>query len=151
MVPFEIRGSQGGAALSRTTGSKSEQAGGEVAGRTVLLADDEDLLREITALTLRRAGYVVLEAANSEAALGIAEGLAEKVDLLVTDIRLPEIGGISLFERLRTSISDLKVVFISGSCQEDICHTAQFPRGAAFLEKPFENSALLLSVHEALS
>ncbi|MFZ0734567.1 MAG: response regulator [Candidatus Sulfotelmatobacter sp.] len=115
-----------------------------------MLADDEDGLREILSGILRRAGYVVLEAHTSDAACDAARRHGQKIDLLISDVRLPRIGGMCLFGELRRSNPDLRAVFISGDTLEEICKDAPLPNGTAFLEKPFENDAFLKTVREIL-
>lgn len=115
---------------------------------TVLLAEDEELLREITALVLRRAGYQVLEAATTKAALAHYE---RGIDVLIADLGLPEVGGIRLFQELAKSHPEMKAVFISGYTQETASDVTQLPRGAAFLEKPFEHAALLQTIKRLLA
>lgn len=117
---------------------------------TVLLAEDEELLRGITALVLRRAGYNVLEAATTKAAGEMAAHSKGAVHVLIADVGLPEIGGVRLFQELAEANPEMKVVFISGYTQDTIRDVAQLPQGTEFLEKPFEQAALLETVGRLL-
>jgi hypothetical protein len=117
---------------------------------TVLLAEDEELLRGVTALVLRRAGYQVLEAATTNAAHDAAAHSDCPVDLLIADIGLPQIGGMRLFHELANSDPEMKAVFISGYTQAMVCDVPQLPPGTTFLEKPFEPTALLEIISQLL-
>jgi len=121
-----------------------------VAVHTVLLAEDEELLREVAAITLRRARYVVIEAGDTDSAFAAVNHSGQKVDLLITDVMLPGIGGLRLFEELLRSNPALKVVFISGYSVEVVFKDAPLPGGALFLQKPYETSSLLASVVQLL-
>jgi CheY-like chemotaxis protein len=112
-------------------------------GETVLLVDDEDGVRRVTAKLLASAGYRVLEASTpSEAIVAATRG----VDLLVTDVLLPEIDGRELAKRLRESSPELPVVFVSGYAPGGPRSTPDL----ALLAKPFTPDALLARVREAL-
>jgi two-component system cell cycle sensor histidine kinase/response regulator CckA len=112
-------------------------------GETVLLVDDEESVRRVTAKLLASAGYRVLEAATpSEAIVAATRG----VDLLVTDVLLPEIDGRELAKRLRESSPELPVVFVSGYAPGGPRSTPDL----ALLAKPFTPDALLARVREAL-
>jgi two-component system cell cycle sensor histidine kinase/response regulator CckA len=117
---------------------------------TVLLAEDEEVLREIAAIKLRSAGHVVLEAGSTGAALEAVSRTGRPIDVLVTDVMLPEIGGVLLFEQLHRSYPEMKAVFISGHSIDVIFENAPLPSGAAFLEKPYDSSTLLATVAELL-
>jgi len=119
--------------------------------RTLLLVDDEKILREIIAKVLRREGYLVLEAAASEAAIDAVHRFGQKLDLLISDMTLPgAAGGLWLFEELQKSNRELRAVFISGRTLEEVCQDAPLPKGTSFLEKPFENDAIVDAVRKIL-
>jgi len=118
--------------------------------RTVLLADDEAALLDILGETLRAAGYHVLEAENSDNALQTTHGSGTKIDLLIADIQLPEIGGVRFFEEMLRVNPDMSAIFISGHPREVIVENTALPNGAAFLEKPFDHRTLLAAVRPFL-
>ena len=115
---------------------------------SILLVDDEAPVREITALLLVRLGYRVKEASSGQEALHLAQGNREKIDLLMTDVRMPGMSGNELAEVLRASDAGLKVLFLSGHsvdtlAQDGVVHTA-------FLQKPFTLNALSEKLMEVL-
>lgn len=119
--------------------------------RTLLLVDDEKLLREIIAKVLRREGYLVLEAATSDAAIDAANRSDRKPALLISDMALPgATGGLQLFAELRKLNPELKALFISGHSLEEVSQDTPLPKGTAFMEKPFENDAFVNAVREIL-
>lgn len=119
--------------------------------RTLLLVDDEKLLREIIANVLRREGYLVLEAATSDAAIDAANRSDRKPALLISDMALPgAAGGLQLFAELRKLNPELKALFISGRSLEEVSQDTPLPKDTAFMEKPFENDAFVRRVREIL-
>jgi signal transduction histidine kinase len=117
------------------------------AGRTILLVEDEPAVRAVALRVLERAGYRVLAATGGEAALRLA---AEEpsIDLVLTDVVMPGMGGAALAERLRAARPGIRVLFMSG-------YSADLPKGLAptgggLLEKPFTPAALLARVAEAI-
>jgi DNA-binding NtrC family response regulator len=119
--------------------------------RTLLLVDDEKVLREIIAKVLRREGYLVLEAATSDAAILAASQSDRQPALLISDITLPgAAGGMQLFAELRKLNPELKAVFISGRSLEEIIQDTPLPKGTAFMEKPFEHDDFVRTIREIL-
>lgn len=129
--------------LGRTPGANSAP--------TVLLAEDEELLRELTSLVLRRAGYQVLEASTTNGAWEAATHSERPVEVLIADVGLAETGGVHLFQELAKSNPAMKAVFISGYPWDAIGHLVQVPQRTAFLEKPFEHAALLETLKQLLA
>lgn len=121
------------------------------AAYTVLLAEDEEVLRQITALVLRRAGYKVLEAGTTDAAREVAVQSKSPVDVLIADLGLPGTGGVPLFRELVKVDPEMKGVFISGYSLDAVSDVAQLPHGTAFLGKPFEHETLLKTVRQLLA
>jgi len=118
---------------------------------TILLVEDEPMVRAPTARTLREHGYTVLEAANGEEALRIAQeqpGLA--IQLLLTDVVMPHIGGRDVAARLKALHPTLKVVFASGYTDDVVVHHGILDPGDAFLQKPYAPAALVRKVREVL-
>ncbi len=127
--------------------SPSEGPGGV---ETILLAEDEDVVREMTRLELQDLGYTVLEAEGGLEALDRARACAETIDLLITDIMMPGMGGAELFEKLVCDRPDLRAVFISGFPEATVLQTDGLPEGSVYLEKPFTTESLAKAVRETL-
>ena len=115
--------------------------------QTVLVVDDEASLRSIVCDVLEAAGYRVLTAADGAAALALAATAEAAVDLVVTDLTMPGMDGLTLIRHLRTAHPDLRVLIMSGFPQH-------YETGAAretFLAKPFTSDALERAVRETLA
>ncbi|HJZ47229.1 MAG TPA: response regulator, partial [Roseiflexaceae bacterium] len=117
---------------------------------TVLVAEDEPGVRALAARVMRQQGYRVLEAANGDEALRIAERGAESIALLLTDMMMPQIGGKILAEQIRRLRPAIKVLFISGYTDTAIIQHQQMTPGSAFLQKPFAPATLARKVREVL-
>ena len=118
---------------------------------TILVVDDETGIRELVLKILRRHGYQVLEAANGEEALAICREHSGAIDLLITDVLMPRMGGPELVDRLQKQGFNPKVLYVSGYTGDANIHAAKnFPAGTAFLEKPFTLVVLLEKVREVL-
>jgi PAS domain S-box-containing protein len=116
---------------------------------TVLLVEDEDQVRVLAAGILRRYGYRVLEAPTAREAIALAAAQG-RVDLLLTDVVMPEMGGPLLAEKLRALRPDLRVLFMSGYTDDAVVRHGLLEAGAAFLQKPFVPEALARRVRNAL-
>jgi CheY-like chemotaxis protein len=115
----------------------------------ILLVEDEPALRELGEELLAEAGYEVVTASAGDEALKAcaAEG---RIDLMLTDVVLPRMGGQALLQEARRLRPGLKVVFMSGYTDRVIADQGLLPEGATFLEKPFTPEALLRTVREML-
>ncbi len=120
------------------------------ARRTVLLAEDEELVRGLAVRILERAGFTVHAAASGSEALVLHEELAAPVDLLVTDMVMPGLNGRDLAERLRSARPGLPIVFMSGY-SEDAPTLDPDAAGVTFLAKPFPLDALVEAAEQALA
>ena len=109
---------------------------------TILLAEDEEDLRTLIARGLRMRGFIVIEASNGVEALKQPTA----VDLLVSDVVMPEMDGPTLLKAMRERNPDLKALFISGYAFEK-----SLPERTAFLPKPFSLVQLIAAVKEAIS
>ena len=118
--------------------------------KSILLVEDETSVREITVLALKRLGYRVREASSGREALFIAEGSREKIDLLITDVLMPEMNGREVADALRAHDAGLKVLFLSGQNGYILVRDKVTPDGAAFLQKPFTLDALYKKLKEVL-
>jgi two-component system, cell cycle sensor histidine kinase and response regulator CckA len=116
-----------------------------MAQETILLVEDEPAVRQLFATALTRAGYKVFEARNGEEAVKLFDQHSSAIDLLLTDMRMPYMGGAELAKELRGRKNDLKLICISG-----------YPGSAAtelttdFLAKPFSRDEMLRKVRDVL-
>ena len=117
--------------------------------RVVLVAEDEEALREIAVTVLQRAGYLLLAADSAEAALKAVDQQGQKVDLLISDVYLPGCG-TSLFQELIAMNPKMKVIFVSGHPRDVVAADLSIPADAAFLEKPFDTTDLVALAHKVL-
>jgi CheY-like chemotaxis protein len=117
---------------------------------TVLLVEDEEAVRQLARRTLRHRGYQVLEAANGQEALAIAEQHRKPIDLLLTDVIMPRMGGRELAGRLRGTCTGLRVLFTSGHANDDGLGRVMQGEYTAFLAKPFTSLELSRKVRELL-
>jgi CheY-like chemotaxis protein len=115
---------------------------------TILLVDDEDGVRKLVTAVLQNHGYSVIEAAGGPAALTAFEKNAHKVDLVLTDVVMPQMNGFELGERLARANPELKILFMSGYRDNPI-GAAEGPN-RAFLHKPFTPDTLLDKIREVL-
>ncbi|HWO08728.1 MAG TPA: response regulator, partial [Polyangiaceae bacterium] len=116
---------------------------------TVLLAEDEPQVRFLIQTVLEQAGYTVLLAEDGQHALKLAERLGH-VDLLVSDVRMPHLGGVELARRLRELRPTLEVILMSGYPDVDAVDARESGVGHALLAKPFGTTELLGCVRKAL-
>jgi two-component system cell cycle sensor histidine kinase/response regulator CckA len=117
---------------------------------TILLAEDEESLRRLTARILEQRGYEVIAAETATEAVRIAERNGRKIDLLLTDLVMPELSGTALAERVCTLLPDVRVLFMSGYSDEIVTRNGTLTPGSAFLEKPFSANELAAKVRETL-
>lgn len=108
----------------------------------ILLAEDEEVVREITRRVLERLGYRVLEAADGEQALQLVADGAVVPDLLITDLVMPRMGGLELAHRLRDSVPGLRVLYTSGYTEETRALSDATASGDSYLPKPYTAAAL---------
>jgi two-component system, cell cycle sensor histidine kinase and response regulator CckA len=116
----------------------------------VLVVEDEDAVRKITRRILEDAGYRVVEARDGRHALDVAAALPGGIDLLVTDMVMPELGGAALYAALVRQHPALPVVFLSGYTDDELLRRGDLARGSAFLQKPFSAESLTALVREVL-
>ena len=113
--------------------------------RTILLAEDEEIVRDLTEQILKNAGYDVLTAGDGAEAFVLYEAHRAEIDGVVTDIVMPGLGGRGLARQIREHDADLPIVFISGHHKETP-ETLQLGAGAALLQKPFSVDALVHAI-----
>ncbi|HKP97564.1 MAG TPA: response regulator [Fibrobacteria bacterium] len=110
---------------------------------TILVVDDEKSVRELICLNLLASGYEVFEAEGGRQALQIAADPENYVDILITDIIMPQMNGRDLASRMCTFKPFLKVLFISAYSAEILTSNKLCPDGADFIKKPFTMKTLL--------
>jgi CheY-like chemotaxis protein len=115
----------------------------------ILLVEDEDTIRKLARLVLERSGYKVLEASTGREGLTLCENHEGPIDLLVSDVVMPELGGRELAEAALKRRSGMKVLFVSGHT-EDVVLKEGIQKGAAFLQKPFTARELVQKVRATL-
>jgi PAS domain S-box-containing protein len=138
-------------AESRSESSEPTETSSDRASGVVLVTEDEDTIRALARRILEREGFTVLEARDGREALRVAAGYPSRIDLLVTDMVMPNVGGSELFAHLRLLRPDLRVLFVSGYTDDDIIRRGLKDAGSAFLQKPFTAHALAAAAHAALA
>jgi PAS domain S-box-containing protein len=116
----------------------------------VLLVEDDDSVRELAREILEMNGYEVVEASNGVEALGVFEAHAGTVDMMVTDLVMPQMGGRDLATKLTGDHPDLKVLYLSGYTDSVVMQQGMLDPGSYFLQKPFTPAELVHKVREAL-
>jgi CheY-like chemotaxis protein len=117
---------------------------------TVLLVEDEPQVRNLAALVLRDVGYDVLEASSGEEALQIAEKHPGRIQLLLTDVVMPQMSGKELSVRMTRISPDIVVLFASGYTDDAVVHHGVLERDMDFIQKPFTPNALAKKVRQVL-
>lgn len=117
---------------------------------TILVVEDNEAVREVAVAALRAQGYHVIQAAQGEEALALAQHLHEEIHLLVTDVVMPGMSGAALAAKLREWIPELKVLYTSGYTENVIVQHGVLEEGIAFLPKPYRPSDLARRVREIL-
>ena len=117
---------------------------------TILLVEDEDAVRALARHVLTSCGYVVLEAADGREAVRLAEQHHGRIDLVVSDVVMPYLGGRQLVERLAAVRPGLKVLFLSGYTDDAVVRHGVREAEYAFLQKPFSPTALAQKVRDVL-
>jgi two-component system, cell cycle sensor histidine kinase and response regulator CckA len=119
--------------------------------KTILLVEDEKAVRDLTQRILQRGGYRVLSACSGRDALALLAAQSPDLDMVLTDVVMPEIGGQDLAAAVRRMMPTLPVLFMSGYNEEAVLHDGVLVEGSSFLEKPFTPATLLERVRQVLS
>jgi len=117
---------------------------------TILLVEDEEVVRRLTTRILRKSGYTVLEATHSDEAIERCEEYRDTIHLMLTDVVLRGLSGRDLAELLSTRRPDMKVIYMSGYTDEVIAHRGILKAGIPFIQKPFTVVSLSRKVREVL-
>jgi PAS domain S-box-containing protein len=132
----------------RVPAAGQKNAGGR--GESVLVVEDEILVRKLAGRILKRTGYRVVEAANGGEALLLAEKCDEPIDLLLTDVIMPNMNGRELAKRLLKLRPSMKVLFTSGYADDVIAYHGVLDRGVTLIEKPYSAGELTSAVRTVL-
>jgi CheY-like chemotaxis protein len=115
-----------------------------------LLVEDEAVVRGLARRILEQVGYSVVEASRGDEALRFCAEHAAEVDLLLTDVVMPEMSGKELADRLKSQYPELKMLFMSGYTDESIVHHGVLDSSVEFIQKPFTPAALVRKVRDVL-
>ncbi len=117
---------------------------------TVLVCEDDTTIRDLECELLERNGYKVLPAEHGKQALKLAHGSMDQIDLLITDVVMPEMNGPALAEKLTAARPDMQVLFVSGYANETIAELAALSNSDQLLPKPFTSRGFLQRVRDVL-
>jgi CheY-like chemotaxis protein len=123
---------------------------GPMVAETILLVEDEAAVRSLVKRILSQKGYRVLEASDGAIALRVAAGHVGEIDLVLTDVAMPNLGGRGMVEELEELSPDMRVLFMSGIPKEDVFVEKGTASRIPYLQKPFTSETLLSEVRAAL-
>jgi PAS domain S-box-containing protein len=116
----------------------------------ILLVEDEDAVRSVAARVLLNQGYTVIQAHNGEEALDLLSELGDSIDLVLTDVVMPDMGGLVLAEKLKAKKPELRLLYMSGYSEADKLQPGMGNFQVPFLQKPFSAESLIVKVREVL-
>lgn len=143
--------------LPRTIGEREHRKPGEGEllqkgqGQTILLVEDEKVIRDMAQSVLERLGYHVLSAEGPEKAISLAEDHRDEIALLLTDVVMPEMNGRELANQVHKLCPYLKILYMSGYTANVIAHQGVLEEGIEFIQKPFSLKELGAKVHMILN
>jgi CheY-like chemotaxis protein len=117
---------------------------------TVLVVEDDPSVRKLACSILKKAGYDVIHSENVNDAIVLAAEQRRKIHLVLTDVIMPGMKGPEVFEKIRQSHPEAKVLYMSGYTDNVIVHHGVLMEGIAFIQKPFTAKNLLHKVHHAI-
>jgi CheY-like chemotaxis protein len=138
------------AILKKSAAVAAAAAKGPRVAETILLVEDEPAVRSLAKRILSQKGYRVLEASDGAIALRLAAGHVGEIDLVLTDVAMPNLGGRGMVEELRELSPGLRVLFMSGYPKEEVFPDKTAAKRTPYLQKPFTGETLLGEVREAL-
>jgi CheY-like chemotaxis protein len=118
-------------------------------GEVVLVVEDDERVRHLSVDALRELGYTVVQASDANQALAILT-IQPKVDLLFTDIVMPDMNGRRLADKARETWPDLRVLYTTGYTRNAIVHNGMLDANVAFLPKPFTLEQLSVKVRQVI-
>ena len=138
------------AAKSAGAADKAHDLATEHGKETILLVEDESAILKMTTTMLERLGYTVVAAATPGEAIRLAHEYQGRINLLMTDVVMPEMNGRELAENLLSHYPDLKRLFMSGYTANVIAHHGVLDEGVHFIQKPFSKKDLERKLREVL-
>ena len=138
--------------VERSATSVADKIEGPVPGgtETILLAEDEEIVRNLTKIVLQRAGYTVLAACDGEDALRLLEEHEGEINLVILYVVMPKLGGRAVHERLSKTRPNLRFLFASGYSMNAIHTNFVLDDGLAFIQKPYPRTVLLRRIRKVL-
>ena len=146
----EEENSQAAAELEDAKSAKVQSAKDLTGTGTILLVEDEEAVRSFAARALEGRGYTVLQAGTGTEALEVLAAHEGTIDLVVSDVVMPEMDGPTLLTKLREKLPDIKIIFISGYAEEAFKNNLEGDDNFAFLPKPFSLKQLAAAVKDVL-
>ena len=125
--------------------------GGDEQGGTILLVEDSDVVREVITRMLESGGFTVLPASGAENALSISRRKDVAIDLLLTDIVMPEVSGVELAASLERERPDIRILFMTGYAEEVVVNEGIPGKGGECIGKPFTQEQITKMVRKILS
>jgi CheY-like chemotaxis protein len=117
---------------------------------TILLVEDEAVVRDLVCEILRETGYVVLPATSGAEAVKITADRSKAIDLLITDVVMPEMSGPELANKLRRARGEMRILYMSGYTDDAVLVRQGLPENCAFIRKPYTPMQFLQKVRETL-
>ena len=154
LEPFDTKAAE--VAMKRKVESRSTRKASPVepkgprVNETILLVEDEAAVRSLAKKILRSRGYRVLEASDGAIALRLAAGHVGEIDLVLTDVEMPNLGGRGMVEELRELSPEMRVLFMSGYRKDEVFSDMNAARRTPYLQKPFTGEQLAAQVRAAL-
>jgi signal transduction histidine kinase len=136
---------------AKSSASKQPQKAVTTANETILLVEDEEIVRKLTGEILKATGYKVLLAKNGQEAIEICQAYGGTIDLMLTDVVMPGMNGKMVADNLKPFRPEMQVLFMSGYTDDSIIHHGVLDPGTNFLDKPFTVDALTSKVRETLN
>lgn len=130
---------------------EERQREGDGQGRTILLVEDSDVVREVIVRMLEEYGFTVLQASGGEKALSILRREDVSIDLLLTDIVMPEVSGVELADRLERERPGMRILFMTGYAEEAVIGEGILGKNRECIGKPFTQEQIARKVREILS
>jgi len=124
---------------------------GDGRGGTILLVEDSDVVRDVVARMLENGGFTVLQASGGEAALALARRRDAPIDLLLTDIVMPEVSGVDLADRMERERPGMRILFMTGYAEEIVVNERILGKRRECIGKPFSQEQITRRVRKILS
>ena len=122
----------------------------EQARQTILLVEDEEMVRGLICEVLRREGYRVLACSDAAEGIEASKRHGERIDLLLSDVVMPGMNGPEMAARIQKDLPQLRVVFMSGYSEQVLAHEGQVDASFAYLQKPFTLKTLTQKLAKVL-